>query len=380
MPAVDVALRIAAALQRSVEELFAGSAAATPLATESVASQYAPESSALEHSVLEHSAAERAAEQRRRVALAHIAGRWLSYPLSGDGARLSADALALPEPEAVGRRARSAPAGSRAKAPASPRLAVARLAVAPMRPLEEVQGNLVLMGCALGLGLLADRLNASLGGRGRPAHGRCLWFTRSNGEALAALAKQQVHIAGVHLPEAKNGEPSLADVRRLAGSQALSVITLARWEAGLLVAPGNPKQLRSAADLGRRGLRCVVREAGSGARRLLERELSRAGLSRELASSALLQANGHLQVAQAVAMGAADVGVATRDAALAYGLCFVALAEERYDLLIPQQLLEDARVQRLLDTLSTAPYRQELAALGYDVRNCGQRVAELAAA
>jgi hypothetical protein len=37
-------------------------------------------------------------------------------------------------------------------------------------------------------------------------------------------------------------------------------------------------------------------------------------------------------------------------------------------------------VQRLLDTLSTAPYRQELAALGYDVSDCGQRVAELAAA
>jgi molybdate-binding protein len=319
------------------------------------------------------------------VALAHIAGRWLSYPLSGDAARTSADALALPAPEVVGRRARSASVGSRATTsvgsraitPASP-----RLAVAPVRPLEEVQGNLVLMGCALGLGLLADRLNSSLGGlsRARPALGRCLWLTRSNAEALAALANQQVHVAGVHLPDAKNGEPSLADVRRLSGNQALSVITLARWEAGLLVAPGNPKQLRSVADLGRRGLRCVVREAGSGARRLLERELARAGLPRELASSAPLQANGHLQVAQAVAMGAADAGVATRDAALAYGLHFVPLAEERYDLLIPQQLLDDARVQRLLDTLTTAPYRQELAALGYDVRNCGQRVAELSAA
>ncbi|MEY4546733.1 MAG: hypothetical protein RL685_2928 [Pseudomonadota bacterium] len=360
MPAVDVALRIAASLQYSVEELFGVSAAASSLSTEAVASQYAPQPAP------ESSAAERAVEQRGRVALAHIAGRWLSYPLSGDAARTSADALALPAPEGVGRRARSSP----------------RLAVAPVRPLEEVQGNLVLMGCALGLGLLADRLNSSLGGlsRARPALGRCLWLTRSNAEALAALASQQVHIAGVHLPDAKNGEPSLSDVRRLAGSQALRVVTLARWEVGLLVAPGNPKQLRSAADLGRRGLRCVVREAGSGARRLLERELSRAGLPRELASSALLQANGHLQVAQAVAMGAADAGVATRDAALAYGLHFVPLAEERYDLLIPQPLLDDARVQRLLDTLSTAPYRQELAALGYDVRSCGQRVAELSAA
>jgi molybdate-binding protein len=81
-----------------------------------------------------------------------------------------------------------------------------------------------------------------------------------------------------------------------------------------------------------------------------------------------------------VALGAADAGVATRDAALAYGLHFVPLAEERYDLVIPVVLLTDVRVQRLLDTLSAAPCRQELAALGYDVSACGQRVAELAAA
>lgn len=340
VPAVDVALRIAAALQQSVEALFGAPAVAPPLATEPVA----------------------AAQLGGRVALAQIGGRWLSYPLAGDAARTSADALVVERAPVVVKR--------RARARAVPRA----VPVVPVRPLAELQSNLVLMGCALGLGLLADRLNS------RPASGRCLWLTRSSTEALAALASEHTHIAGVHLMDAHTGQPSLADVRRLAGSQALSVITLARWEAGLLAAPGNPKQLRSAADLGRRGLRCVAREPGSGARRLLERELVRAGLPRELASAAPLYAGGHLQVAQAVAMGAADTGVATRDAALAYGLHFVPLAEERYDLVIPQALLGDARVQRLLDTLSAGPCRQELGALGYDMSACGERVAELAAA
>jgi len=233
---------------------------------------------------------------------------------------------------------------------------------------------LVLMGCARGLGLLAERLNS------RPGPGRFLWFSRSSTESLQALAHGRTHLAGVHLVDAKTGEPNVADVRRHAGGPPLTLFTLARWEAGLLTAPNNPKRIRSAADLGRRGLRCVVREPGSGARSLLERELARAGLPRALAGASPLRARSHLQVASAVAMGAADTGLATRDVALAFGLHFVPLAEERYDLVVPRSALEDPRVQRLFDTLSASVFQRELACLGYDVRASGERVAELSAA
>jgi molybdate-binding protein len=235
------------------------------------------------------------------------------------------------------------------------------------------------MGCALGLGLLADRLNS------RPGPGRFLWLSRSSMDALGALAAQQTHLAGVHLVDPRTGEANVADVRRLtgpsaAGGGALVLITLARWEAGLVTAPQNGKGIRSAADLGRRGLRLVVREPGSGARRLLEAELRRAGLPRELASMAPLQATGHLEVAQAVAMGAADAGIATRDAALALGLRFVPLAEERFDLVLSLEALADARLARLFDVLSSGAFQRELACLGYDVRSSGARVTELSAA
>lgn len=336
-PAVDVALRIASTLESSVEELFSAPRTEAPLVTEATSS-----------SVTE------------RVALAQIAGRWLSYGLDGEATWTAADGLLSQAAEArAGRRGRS----QRGSVP-----------VDPVRPLEEVHHNLVLMGCAVGLGLLADRLNS------RPGAGRFLWLSRSSTDALSALARHQTHLAGVHLTDEKTGEANVADVRRHVGREAVTLITFARWEAGLVTARGNPKQIRSGADLGRRGLRCVVREAGSGARRVLDRELSRAGLPRELATQAQLQARGHLQVALAVSMGAADVGVATRDAALAFGLHFVPLAEERYDLVVPRPALEDPRVQRLFDTLSASVFQRELACLGYDVKSSGERVAELSAA
>jgi len=346
LPAVDVALRIARALDVSVEELFGEAASELSLMTE-------PTSAAL----------------TGRVALANIAGRWLSYRLDGAAVRTSADALAVSAgPE------RTPAAGLLRGAPAP-----AGLCVTPLRTPAEARDNVVLMGCALGLGLLADRLNS------RPGPGRFLWLTRSSTGALGALAAQQTHLAGVHFVDTKTGEANVADVRRLAGRSmagggALALITLARWEAGLVTAPQSGKGIRCAADLGRRGLRLVVREPGSGARRLLEAELRKAGLPRELASAAPLQASGHLEVAQAVAMGAADAGIATRDAALALGLGFVPLAEERFDLVLPLEALADARLARLFDVLSSAAFQRELACLGYDVRSSGTRVAELSAA
>jgi molybdate-binding protein/DNA-binding XRE family transcriptional regulator len=342
-PAVDVALRIAGVLESSVEDLFGAPRVEAPLHTE-------PTSSSL----------------TERVALAQIAGRWLSYELQGEAMWTAADGLLLPATEArspseaTGRRSKTTRRGS--------------VPVDPVRPLEEVHDNLVLMGCAAGLGLLAARLNS------RPGAGRFLWLGRSSTQALSALARRQTHLAGVHLMDEKTGQPNVADVRRHLGREAVTLITLARWEAGLVTAPGNPKQIRSALDLGRRGLRCVVREVGSGARRLLDRELARAGLPRELASEAPLNANGHLQVALAVSMGAADTGMATRDAALAFGLHFVPLAEERYDLVVPRATFGDPRLQRLFDTLSSSVFQRELSCLGYDVRTAGERVAELSAA
>jgi putative molybdopterin biosynthesis protein len=76
-------------------------------------------------------------------------------------------------------------------------------------------------------------------------------------------------------------------------------------------------------------------------------------------------------------MGAADTGVATRDAALAFDLRFVPLAEERYDLVAPRSLSTDPRLERLLDVLVSGAFRSELSSIGYDVAPTGERVAEV---
>jgi molybdate-binding protein len=246
-----------------------------------------------------------------------------------------------------------------------------RTQVELLAPLQQARGNLVLAGCALALGLLADRLNAQAGA------GRFLWLSRSSGAALGLLAARHTHIAGVHLVDSRTGEANVPDVRRAACADPVVLVTLARWQAGLVMRTGDARTIRSAADLGRPRLRLVTREAGAGAQRLLERELRRAGHARALLQRSQLTALGHLDVARSVARGAADVGVATRDVALAFGLHFVPLAEERYDLALPRALLPDARVQRLLNVVTSSGFRRELSALEYDASSSGQQVAEI---
>jgi molybdate-binding protein len=193
--------------------------------------------------------------------------------------------------------------------------------------------------------------------------------------ALQRLAKRQAHVAGAHLVDARSGTWNVADVRRHAGREPVTLITLGAWEAGLVIARGNPKGVRSS-DVGRRRLRWVVREVGAGARRLFDRVLRDSGVEGPVTGTTI-EAGGHLEVAQLVAAGAADAGVATRDAAIAYDLDFLPLAEERYDLVVPLAWMDDPRARRLFDALVDGAFRRELDFLGYDVSDCGTQAAAI---
>lgn len=316
VPGVDVALRLARALDVSVEELFSQAAPTLEVEADGV-------------------------QEGARLAVARLDGRWVGQPLGDDAMRVAADAIALTGGD-------------------GPQV------VELLRTRAELAETVLVAGCAAALGMLADRLNT------RPGPGRFVWLSRSSTAALQALAGRQVHVAGVHLVDAHTGEANAADVRRLVPGGPVALVTLARWQVGLVVRRDAAVRIGSAADLARPGLRVVGREVGAGAQLLLERTLQAQGL----AGTTHLQVRGHGEVARAVALGAADVGVASQDAALAAGLAFVPLAEERYDLAIPRPLLDDPRLLRLLDVMISAPFRRELAALGYDPTPAGQQVVD----
>jgi putative molybdopterin biosynthesis protein len=156
------------------------------------------------------------------------------------------------------------------------------------------------------------------------------------------------------------------------------VVGFASWREGLVLRPGLGGSVRGLGDVAERGLRLVNREEGSEARRVLDRELGRAGVKPAALHGYGTRATGHLQVASATAAGLADAGVASEPAALAYGLGFVPFTEERFDLVIPAAQLGSREVDGLLRVLSSPWLAAQLGSLpGYDAGRCGEHVATL---
>ena len=73
--------------------------------------------------------------------------------------------------------------------------------------------------------------------------------------------------------------------------------------------------------------------------------------------------------------GAADACIATRASARAFGLGFLPLVSERYDLVIRKQHLNLPAIQTLIDVLSRSGFRRELEMVGgYETACAGGRV------
>lgn len=247
-----------------------------------------------------------------------------------------------------------------------------RVQVEIARPTSDLRETLLIGGCAPGLSVLTDRLNSARG------PGRFRWLTQSNTGALSSLSHGHVHVAGVHM--AKDSRERLAQsLSRHLPTPHAQVYALATWEAGLVVPTGNPKKIRDVSALGQARLRIALREQGSGARTQLDRLLKQEGLDPASIVPRSIAVRNHMDVAHAVSLGAADVGFSIRAVALALGLDFVPLVEERFDLIVPEDLADDPRVSRMFETLATSTFRRELDALGYDARLCAQKVTEVTA-
>jgi molybdopterin molybdotransferase/putative molybdopterin biosynthesis protein len=194
--------------------------------------------------------------------------------------------------------------------------------------------------------------------------------------ALNALKRGEVHVAGIHLADESSGAWKLPDLKRNLGDMDFMVITFAHWEEGFIVRQGNPKKIRTVNDIAKPTVRIVNREKGSGARRLLDKQLNISGIKPTRVKGYGDEVLSHLDVAARIRAGLADTGIGVRAAAAISGLDFVALQRERYDLVIPKTYYETlSGLPVLLDTMVSKPFRDELEALGgYDTGEIGKVV------
>lgn len=183
-------------------------------------------------------------------------------------------------------------------------------------------------------------------------------------DGLIALRQGLGHMAGAHLYDPDSGEYNLPFVRHLFPDRAVRLMTVSHRRQGLITAPGNPLKLKRLADLAGRKVRFVNRRAGSGTRLWIDRQLDLEHVSSQQIDGYDWTLNTHVQAAKAVQHGTADASVGLEAAARQFGLGFVPLFEERYDLVIPDEWFNDKRLVPVFDQLQDGSFRRAVEVLG----------------
>ena len=331
VPNTEVALSLARELEVTVDELF----------SLREGTEASPESIAAE--VLSVSTPDRG----QPVRICQVGSRWVSVPVT-------ASPYFMPEADGIIKRT------TRVRG---------RADLVVFAKEEAAQKRLALAGCDPATGLISRMVEKISGVE-------IVSAAASSKLALNWLKQGKVHIAGSHLEDAKTGEFNLPFIRKEYPDEDFLVVTFARWEEGLVLAPGNPKHVRRVEDLARKNVRFVNREPGSGSRALLDKLLERAGMDAQKVQGYGQVAFGHLAAAYCVVSQKADVCLATRSAAKTFGLDFMPLHSERYDLVMRRRSADLPAVRSFLDVLQRATLRRKLEVLaGYDTSETGAVVA-----
>ncbi|MDD9266653.1 substrate-binding domain-containing protein [Paenibacillus sp. GCM10023248] len=247
--------------------------------------------------------------------------------------------------------------------PAGPALAVSPPGAAPSG-----KSALVITGQDISLDILAKHIERKVPGS------RPLRSYVGSLDSLIAMYRGETDIVSTHLLDGDTGEYNIPYVRKILIGSSYIVIRLVSRSAGLYVQRGNPKGLHGWADLGKKGLRLINREKGSGARVLLDEQLRLHGISyRELLGYDQEESN-HMGVAGKVATGEGDFGVGIEKAAsMVGGVDFVPLIQERVDLVMLKKPENLAWIERVKDVLQSEAFHNELRPIqGYDLSQTGR--------
>jgi putative molybdopterin biosynthesis protein len=189
---------------------------------------------------------------------------------------------------------------------------------------------------------------------------------------LAALRDGVVDLATAHLLDPVSGEYNLPFVKHLLGAGTV-VVQLFYRQLGLVVAPGNPMNIRAIADLARPKVRLINRQTGSGTRLYLDHVLARLKVDSGKIKGYETSVSTHVDVGLRVLRGEVDAGLATMTTAGMLGLDFVPLARERFDAVIPQDRFFSPAIQALLSIVGSREFRARLEAMGgYDGGESGR--------
>jgi molybdate-binding protein len=125
---------------------------------------------------------------------------------------------------------------------------------------ESLNKSILLLGCDPAFALLSSHVSRHAGDT--RVHCR---FASSHA-AVKALAAGQAHVAWTHLHNSDASESNISFVGKMLPGTKVMLFAFSVFEEGLVVASGNPLNIRTASDLAKGNIRLVNREPGAALR------------------------------------------------------------------------------------------------------------------
>ncbi len=237
-----------------------------------------------------------------------------------------------------------------------------------LRPLSSINNTIVVVGSHDNtLDVLSDIIKA-----GRSNLTLSSSHVGSMG-GLMAVKNGVCHLAGSHLLDTTDGSYNVSYIQKYLPDMRIKLVNLVFRDQGLLVARGNPKNIKGIEDLARQDITFINRQGGSGTRILLDYKLNQLGIDSKQIKGYDNEEFTHMSVAVAVLSGSADAGLGIFAAANALHLDFIPVVTEQYDLVIPEIFFETENIKILLETIKTADFKKRVESLGgYSTKKTGE--------
>lgn len=190
---------------------------------------------------------------------------------------------------------------------------------------------------------------------------------------IMAIRRGEAHAAGCHLLDTATGIYNISFIKKYFPKGGVRLIRCVGRQQGLVVAKGNPLGIETFSDIAKKDIRYINRQKGSGTRVLADYMCNSNNLSAATIRGYDREVFTHSLVAAQIACGSADVGMGIYSAAKIYGLDFIPLCIEEYDLIVPDYAWNTSRVQEMLTVLKSEAFRDKVLSMGgYTVENPGE--------
>jgi len=238
-------------------------------------------------------------------------------------------------------------------------------------------------------GVLADRL--LIAGSDDPllyraiAHlvnevqGRALIGYTSTGTqlGLSLLARRRADVCAMHWgPAGESEQRHLAVIRQYPQQREWIVERAFYRQQGLILAPGVRPADGDLASLFANGVRWAMRQEGAGSQRFLRETLARQGVDPSVLR-VTARAHSEREAAALIAMDQADVAPGVCSAAAEFGLEFLPIGWEAYDLVLRRGVYFRTLFHKLRDLLRGGECQRWAQLLGgYDFSDCGKLIGD----